>query len=230
MSALRIAARATKRRRQSFRVTPSTSFTHEKPIMNTPVTVRETSVQAPALDLDALHAMTFAELDALYRRSPAPKSIPALNGNREGRALALYNTSKGPLAKAVRAFTKSPLFFWSGKNFSSQGPEQGEGINRINLFRYKPLWFPFKTSFAPSLIDGKPCFQLEYGLPQNPPGIRHIIDELREVAPNLYLGPGQLVFDKLRPFTVLYFAVAHQRERHSPRSTQQQGPFLQATL
>jgi hypothetical protein len=186
--------------------------------MMTPDTFRERSVQAPAfdLDLDALHAMAYAELDALYRRLSAPKSVTALNGNPEGRALALYNTSNGSLAKAVRAFTKSPLFPWSGKIFSSQSPEQGEGINRMNLLRYEPRWFPFKTSFAPSLIDGKPCLQLDYRLPQNPPGIRHIIDELREVAPNLYLGPGHLVFDKRGPFTVLYFAVSNQREHYAP--------------
>ncbi len=163
------------------------------------------------LTLDTLHNMTFAELDALYRSAPAPDSIAALDGEPQGRMLALKDTKNGPLAKFARNFSQSANFPWMGKNFTSLGKDRGEGINRINLLgRARRQWFRFETSFQPSLIDGKPCFQLDYGLASNPPGIRHIIDELREVDEGLYLGPAQLVIAGREPVTVLYFGISQQ--------------------
>jgi hypothetical protein len=41
--------------------------------------------------------------------------------------------------------------------------------------------------------------------------IRSIVDEIREVAPGLYLGPAAIKI-KGRPRRVLFFAVSHQRD------------------
>ncbi|HJY30831.1 MAG TPA: hypothetical protein VJ306_22545, partial [Pyrinomonadaceae bacterium] len=60
-----------------------------------------------------------------------------------------------------------------------------------------------------SFLDGKPTFVLDYSGPGNPPLIRSIVDEVREVAPGLYLGPAALNF-RGRPRPVLFFAVSHQ--------------------
>jgi hypothetical protein len=49
--------------------------------------------------------------------------------------------------------------------------------------------FPFATSFGPSSIDGRPTLILNYDLAANPSYIRMIHDEIREVAPGLFLGP-----------------------------------------
>lgn len=125
--------------------------------------------------------------------------------------LALRRTTNGPLARTARAFARSGVFPWYGNNFTSHDGKAGEGINRINLLRlYNPTWFRFETSFAPSLIDDRRCLRLNYNLPGNPPGIRHIVDELREVAPDVYLGPAQLVIGTRQPRTVLYFGISHQ--------------------
>ena len=49
--------------------------------------------------------------------------------------------------------------------------------------------FPFETSFGPSALDGQPTLILDYDLDVNPGFIRRIHDEIREVAPGLFLGP-----------------------------------------
>ena len=68
---------------------------------------------------------------------------------------------------------------------------RGAGINRVfmpRVFGHQNL-FPFNTSFGPSALDGKPTLILDYDLDANPGYIRHIHDEVREVAEGLFLGP-----------------------------------------
>jgi hypothetical protein len=160
------------------------------------------------LDLAALRTMSFVELDELYRSGRRPSSISDLNGDATGAMLAWRSPAGGPLAWLLRSWSTSSLFPWEGKSFKSHTDELGEGINRVNLFG-KRRWFPFKTRFEPSFLDGKPTFRLDYSGPANPPLIRSIVDEVREVAPRLYLGPAALLVNgKPRPF--LYFAVSLQ--------------------
>jgi hypothetical protein len=131
-----------------------------------------------------------------------------LDGDAIGAMLAWRSPARGPLAWWLRTFGASSTFPWEGKTFASLDQDQGSGINRINLFK-KMRWFPFKTRFAPSFLDGQPSFLLDYSGPANPPLIRSIVDEVREVAPGLYLGPAALLV-KGRPRPVLFFAVSFQ--------------------
>jgi hypothetical protein len=71
----------------------------------------------------------------------------------------------------------------------------------------KRRWFPFKTRIATSFLDGKRAFELDYSGPTNPPFIRSIVDEIREISPGLYLGPAALNF-RGRPRAVLFFALS----------------------
>lgn len=48
--------------------------------------------------------------------------------------------------------------------------------------------FPFKTKIAKSMGGKIDVFQLDYNLPQNPPAVRKVVDELVEVGRNSYLG------------------------------------------
>ena len=66
--------------------------------------------------------------------------------------------------------------------------------------------FPFATSTAPSIVDGLPCVAIDYDVPANPRAVRRGYDELREVAPGLYLGRGMLRVRGRRRL-VLWFAV-----------------------
>ena len=66
--------------------------------------------------------------------------------------------------------------------------------------------FPFDTSVGPSAIDGAPCIVLDYDKPNNPFFIRAIRDELREVAPGLFLGPAMVRLGASAKLA-LYFAI-----------------------
>ena len=163
------------------------------------------------LDLAALREMSFEELDQLYRTAPRPASIAALDGEAIGAMLAWRTPRSGPLAGLLRKFGSSTVFPWEGKTFTNQGADSGRGINRINLLG-KRNWFPFRTRFDASFLDGKPTFVLDYSGPGNPPFIRQIVDEVREVAPRLFMGPAALNVGG-RPRPVLFFAVSHAEGR-----------------
>ncbi|MEK6334953.1 MAG: hypothetical protein AABM67_08395 [Acidobacteriota bacterium] len=166
------------------------------------------AIETPTLDLSALRRMKFSELEALYRAGTRPSAISDLDGHARGAMLAWRTPAGGPIAWLLRTFGASSIFPWEGKSFASESREAGTGINRINLFR-KMRWFPFKTRFEPSFLDGQPSFRLDYSGPANPPLIRSIVDEVREVAPRLYLGPAALLVGG-KPRPILFFAVSLQ--------------------
>jgi len=164
--------------------------------------------EAPTLDLAGLRRMSFKELDALYRAGKRPSALSDLDGDAVGAMLAWRSPARGPLAWMLRSFGASTAFPWEGKTFKSLSNDLGEGINRVKFFG-KRRWFAFKTRFEASFLDGNPTFLLDYPGPGNPPFIRSIVDEVREVAPRLYMGPAALLV-RGQPRPVLFFAVSFQ--------------------
>ena len=164
--------------------------------------------QTPTLDLSGLRRLSFQELERLYRSGKRPSAISDLDGDATGAMLAWRSPRSGPLAWLLRTFGSSSVFPWKGKSFKSENNQLGEGINRISLVG-KRQWFPFRTRFAASFLDGRPTFVLDYDLPGNPPLIRQIVDEVREVAPGLYMGPAALKL-RAQPRLILFFAVSYQ--------------------
>jgi hypothetical protein len=163
------------------------------------------------LDLAALRRMNFNQLEELYRAASKPAAISDLNGDAIGAMLAWRTPSFGPLPGLLRRFGASGAFPWEGKSFKGDA-DSGSGINRVKLFT-RMRWFPFKTRFDKSFLDGQPTFVLDYSGPESLPLIRSIVDEVREVAPKLYMGPAALLV-KGRPRPILFFAVSLQ-ERNS---------------
>lgn len=172
--------------------------------MNAPAQVIE---RPESLTLRDLRHMSFDELKELYLRAKQPGKVSDLDGDSIGAMLAWRTPQRGPLAWLLRSFGESSLFPWEGKTFKGDH-ESGEGINRIALFGRR-RWFPFGTRFDASFLDGRPTFVLDYASRRNPPLIRQIVDEVREVAPGLYMGPAALNVGG-RPRLVLFFAVSHQ--------------------
>lgn len=164
--------------------------------------------ESAKLDLAALRRMNYDELERLYRAGKKPTALSDLDGDAVGAMLAWRTPSTGPLARLLRKFGESSIFAWKGKSFQSLRTDTGEGINRINFFG-KRRWFPFSTRFDASFLDGEPAFVLNYARPGNPPLIKSIVDEVREVAPKLYLGPAALKV-RGRPRPILFFAVSLQ--------------------
>ncbi|MEQ1571147.1 MAG: hypothetical protein ABMA64_36290 [Myxococcota bacterium] len=141
------------------------------------------------LDLDTLARESWAELGRRYDAGTVPETLRPLDGPLVGRMLAVRWTR--PLAPALRWLAASRRFVWAGKTWRAATDQSGAGINRVYvpaLLGRQDL-FPFATGFGPSRLDGRPTVFLDYDLPANPWWIRHIHDEVREVAPGLFLGP-----------------------------------------
>lgn len=162
--------------------------------MQTSPTTRTASAPAHALfTLDTLAAKTHDELDTLYRAASVSTTMHAADGKLVGRMLAVRGLPAG-LAKPLRRWAAARSFVWEGKTFQARSDARGDGHNRVHLPNVlgRQNLFPFETSFGPSAIDGRPTLILDYDLRVNPGYIRRIHDEIREVAPGLFLGPAMI--------------------------------------
>lgn len=140
--------------------------------------------------LDTLAQRSLDELDALYRAATVPSTMRAADGPLVGRMLAVRGLP-GALAAPLRRWAAAPSFVWEGKTFQAASDAHGAGYNRVFVpgVLGRQNLFPFATSFGPSAIDGRPTLILDYDLDANPSFIRRIHDEIREVAPGVFLGP-----------------------------------------
>lgn len=159
-----------------------------------------------AMTLDDLSAMSYADLDTLYRSGRVPEDFSILDNKPKGRMLAVRGLSDTPASFIINTFAKSRLFPWDGKSLASKASDEGEGINRMKL-GVSMNWFPFETRVVKSVIDGKDTIYLDYEQPGNPVFITKIRDELREVSPGLFLGPAMWKTGKETASMVLWFAL-----------------------
>ncbi|MBA4190474.1 MAG: hypothetical protein C0467_21010 [Planctomycetaceae bacterium] len=109
------------------------------------------------------------ELEALYLAAPP---APAPSGYLPGRAI------KSPGSRRTVANSSLTHLVWQGKVFRSDGTM----INRL-FGGVKAI--PADVYQGESLIDGQPSLILDYSRSKLWPDVR---DEIREVAPGLYLG------------------------------------------
>jgi hypothetical protein len=155
--------------------------------------------------LDDLARLTAREARALYESARTPR-LTEVRGDLRGRMLALEGTSNGWLARALRALARWSLFPWRGKSFTPFSESRGEGINRVFSDVKPRRWYRFETHIARSRAGDFDALHLDYDHPRNPFFIRAIKDEIREVAPGMYLGQAYLV-TKRKSRLVLYFAL-----------------------
>ena len=166
----------------------------------TPSRTAETS---STLTLDGLLDLSPDTLRGLYETARVPR-IPDVRGDLRGRMLA-WPALKPPVSRWVRAFAGSSVFPWRGKSFSPKTEDAGEGKNRVVLDRFR--LYRFETSVGRSRAGDFDAVQLDYDLPENPFFIRAIKDEIREIAPRLYLGQAYLQIND-KAHLVLYFGLA----------------------
>jgi hypothetical protein len=169
---------------------------------------------APAItSLDDLAALTADQLLSVYRAATTPV-FTQVAGDCRGRMLALHGLRPGFIARALRRFAAWRQFPWRGKSFTAStrrpgsvpGSDVGEGINRVFSDVKPRRWFRFETSIGRSRAGDFNAFHLDYDNPGNPFYIRAIQDEIRQVAPGLFLGQAYLVTRK-RARLVLYFGL-----------------------
>lgn len=136
--------------------------------------------------LDNLAGLSSPQLEALYRQS-GPGPVPS----GKVRGLALYPNSRYPRAKA-----RAARVAWQGKVFD---PETGTATNRF--FGVRAIKGTVYS--GQSWLDGNASMILDY---QNTSKVYgNYRDEIRQVAPGLYLG---LMYDRTAnpPAFKMYFA------------------------
>ncbi len=174
------------------------------PHVSTAVTAETTAPRRLAV-LDSWLDRTAAELEVIYKSARAPR-ISDVRGDLRGRMLTWPAFDTRPLLASVcRGLGGSRHFPWRGKSFYPHDEMRGEGINRVFVDRFK--LFRFDTFVGRSRAGDFDAVQLDYDLDGNPPGIRSIKDEIREVEPGLWLGQAWLELPK-RDVLVLYFGLA----------------------
>ena len=126
-----------------------------------------------ALDVQELFTKSREQLDELFRNA---ESGPIPDGAAKGTALIAPGTAfSDDLAQVVN------LFAWQGKTFDAAG---GVLRNRITAFGLNAI--VAEVYQGTSLLDGKACVVLDYS--KTSLVAKWIRDEIRLVAPHLYLG------------------------------------------
>lgn len=133
---------------------------------------RRSGRAAPELTLTSLVGMSQRQLDDLFRVSPAG---PTPTGVAEGRAIVAPGTAVGGSLQPLLQLA------WRGKVFY---PERQDLLNRIGPFSV--LLARAQVYRDASWADGLEAIVLDYSISSLP--FRPIRDEIREVAPGLYLG------------------------------------------
>jgi hypothetical protein len=142
-----------------------------------------------ALDVAQLMKMSQAQLDELFRNSPAG-DIP--RGEGEGTVIIDPGTE---LTGIVAKFAH--IFAWQGKVFD---PESGELSNKILPPGIKAI--VASVYKGKSWFDERECIVIDYSKTSL---VAHWIrDEIREVAPALYLGIVYWDEDKLINFALAF--------------------------
>ena len=126
-----------------------------------------------AYDVPQLLKMSQAQLDELFTASP-PGDIP--DGEAKGTAIVAPGTSYTlDIAEFISHFA------WQGKVFDAKA---GLLKNKLTVLGFNAVIA--KIYKAPSWLDGKECIVLDYSETSL---IAHWIrDEIRLIAPSLYLG------------------------------------------
>ena len=131
-------------------------------------------VATPApLTAKKLRDMSHEELDALFKASP-PGPIPA--GDAVGTAIVAPGTVLADIAAPIASGLA-----WQGKVFD---PETGTLRNKITPVGVEQI--AAKVYKAPSWFDQQECIVLDYS--ETSFVAQSVRDEIRLVAPNLYLG------------------------------------------
>ena len=126
-----------------------------------------------AITVSELLKMSQEKLDEMFTDSPVGE-IP--DGEAKGTAIIAPGTS---ISDEIAEFISH--FAWQGKTFDKQ-----KGVLRNRILPFGLNAIIAKVYKAPSWLDGKECIVLDYS---DTSLLAHWIrDEIREIAPNLYLG------------------------------------------
>ncbi len=131
--------------------------------------------------------MSQAQLDDLFTQSP-PGEIP--DGEANGTAIIAPGTTyTAEIAQLINHFA------WQGKTFDAK-----KGVLRNRILPFGLNAIIAKVYKAPSWLDGKECIVLDYS--ETSLLAHWIRDEIRLIAPCLYLGKVYLSKKRLIDFAI----------------------------
>jgi hypothetical protein len=157
---------------------------------------------APVWTRDALQRATTDELLRLFAQLEAP-ALDEMAG--EYRA-CLLPRGDWLAAAGERLLLRNPLRAWQCKAFRPVDATSGRGYNTFRQGGRVVQAYPMLTLVAPSRFDGRPAYQLVYRQFHSACAAVHMVDEVRRVAPGLYLGIGTWGFtaaQRRRPWPFL---------------------------
>lgn len=143
-------------------LSPAATVAGQEPAAGSPVT--------RPCSLEQLAHMSWQELECLYRHSE-PGTIP--DGYARGRPL--YD----PQATLSATRSRVTRLLWHGKHFCAA---DGTLVNQWSGFKA----IRAEVGYGPSWLDGSPSIVMDYGHTSRV--WADVRDEVREVAPGLYLG------------------------------------------
>jgi hypothetical protein len=129
------------------------------------------------LQVSDLLSASQKKLDAIFTQS---RTGPIPNGNATGTAIVWPGTL---FTRLVARFVHN--FAWQGKIFTRSPDGRSATLeNKVTSAGVEAL--VAHVYYAPSWLDGKECIVLDYS--KTSLLARRIRDEIREIAPHLYLG------------------------------------------
>lgn len=152
----------------------------------------------PLTDIDRL---TTTQLVELFATLECP-TIDEMNGEYAARLLR-QPTAFAHLAGLVSV--GNPLMPWLVKAFRPVDGESGRGYNTFRQLGRIVQKFPMITRIADSRFDGQPAYHLIYRAFDSMCGDINMVDEVRRLAPGVYLGIGTWGFTDKQRATPLPF-------------------------
>lgn len=102
----------------------------------------------------------------------------------------------GIVGKMGKLFLDNIIQTWLCKAFRPVDAHYGRGYNTFLQGGQIIQRYPMLTTIATSRYDGKPAYTLIYRYFHSICGVIHMVDEVRQVAPDLYLGMGTYGFSR----------------------------------
>lgn len=134
--------------------------------------------------LEKLLSLTPAEQEALWRALPAP-TLQEMNGHYMGIGPIADDPERQKAYAAYMYDEKSVRGAWQGKAFRPLDATKGEGYNRWRFPGGKiERNLRMATRVQNSIIDGKPCYVLDYSAFNK----STLYDELRKLDDGVYVG------------------------------------------
>ncbi|MFC4126743.1 hypothetical protein [Nocardia rhizosphaerae] len=136
--------------------------------------------------LDALSAAGLGAFGALFAAAPppTPADFARLDGDVTMRSFP------GSAQRVLAPLMARPSYFWIAKSLRHVGGGIAVGHNVFRLLGGMRA-LNFVAAVGPSVLDGRAAVLFDYDDPRvgSRRPARHVYDELREIEPDLWLGP-----------------------------------------